>query len=89
MALSIREYIETNKGNIYSMALVDCNIDGGKISIQDESLISSIGSNYDTIVIIANYKEFLSRCKKTVSDLGFTLYSSKVDYFCVLSALPV
>lgn len=81
MALSIREYIETNKGNIYSMALVDCNIDGGKISIQDESLISSIGSNYDTIVIIANYKEFLSRCKKTVSDLGFTLYSSKVDYF--------
>ena len=83
--IKIREFVDTNIGNIYSMALVDCNfqrIDNQlKFSILNPERINSIGNDYDSIVVISNPTEFISRCEKTIQSMGYKLYYDSVEYF--------
>lgn len=83
--VKIREYTEENKGNIYSMALVDCDfktINGELIfSILNKDVIQSIGNGYDTIVLITDPNQFISRCQKAANDLGHELFFAPVEYF--------
>lgn len=83
--IKVREFVDTNIGNIYSMALVDCNIqtieNQLKFSIQSTDRINSIGNDYDSIVVISNPTEFISRCKKIIQSMGYKLYYDSVKYF--------
>lgn len=83
--IKIREYTEENMGNIYSMALVDCDvktINGEQVlSIQSKNVIQSIGNDYDTIVLITNPNQFITRCQKAANDLGYNLFYDPVEYF--------
>ena len=83
--IKIREYTEENKGNIYSMALVDCDvkaINGEQVlSIQSKNVIQSIGNDYDTIVLITDPNQFITRCQKAANDLGYNLFYDPVEYF--------
>ena len=83
--IKVREFVDTNIGNIYSMALVDCDIQTKnnqfQFSIKSIDRINSIGSDYDAIVVILNPKEFLSRCERTVQNMGYKLYYDLVEYF--------
>lgn len=84
-SIKVREFVDTNIGNIYSMALVDCNIqtidNQLKFSIQNVDIINSIGNGYDSIVVILNPVEFISRCEKTIQSMGYKLYYDPVEYF--------
>lgn len=84
-SVKVREFVDTNIGNIYSMALVDCNIinHNGQYVFSIESLdtLNTIGKDYDTIVVISDPVEFISRCERCVRDMGFELYHNPVEYF--------
>lgn len=83
--VKVRVSTEENKGNIYSMALVDVElktINGEHIlSIQSKDVIQSIGNDYDTIVLITDPNQFISRCQKAANDLGYKLFYGRVEYF--------
>lgn len=83
--IKVREYVDQNIGNIYSMAMVDCNVqmmnNNTKLSIINNDVFQSLDSNYDTIVVILQCDKFIERCKNAFLKLGVASYFGKVEYF--------
>lgn len=83
--IKVREYVDQNIGNIYSMAMVDCNVqmmnNNTKLSIINNDFFQSLDSNYDTIVVILQCDKFIERCKDAFLKLGVASYFGKVEYF--------
>lgn len=83
--IKVREFIDNNIGNIYSMALVDCNLqaigDKMRFRFSNPEMLEKIGSGYDTVVVISNPQEFINRVEAAVKNLGSDLYYGPVEYF--------
>lgn len=85
--INVREYVEQNIGNIYSMAMVDCDIqmigNNMKLSIINNDVFQSLDSDYDTIVVICRHDTFIERCREAFSKLNVNSSFGKVEYFSV------
>lgn len=85
--INVREYVDQNIGNIYSMAMVDCDVqmigNNMKLSIINNDVFQSLDSDYDTIVVIYRYDTFIERCREAFSRLNVNSSFGMVEYFSV------
>ncbi|WP_276864395.1 hypothetical protein [Mediterranea massiliensis] len=83
--IKVREYVDQNIGNIYSMAMVDCDIqmigENTRLSIIEHDIFQSLDSDYDTIVVILQCDTFIERCRDAFSKLGVDFCFDRVEYF--------
>lgn len=66
---------------IYSMTVVDFYKNKKSFRISKPEYLDNIGSNYDTIVLISNYHEFINRVEKAVQIQFEEMKYGPVDYY--------
>ncbi|MDD3507734.1 MAG: hypothetical protein PHY27_04850 [Parabacteroides sp.] len=74
------EHSQTNY-IIYSMTVIDFYKDKESFRISNPENLERIGSNYDSIVIISNYNEFINRIKIAVQIQFEEIQYGPVEYY--------